>query len=674
MIDLSIIIVNHNGRGFLEDCLNSVFKNTHQAEFEMIFVDNNSSDNSVEFVRTNFPSVRIIENKENIGFSGANNQGLKIYQGRYALLLNADTIVKEGALDQMLEFMDKNPKAGACGPRLVNRDGTPQHQGGLFARKFWLSKVPVKVDYILGACLMVRREVIDKVGGLDENFFFSNEDLDWCRRIRPAGWDVYFVPQPEVVHFGGFTIKSFDRQLFIEGFRGGLYFCEKHYGPLAYQTYRFLLASAMLLAVFFSIIFYPLIKNKQKPGAFWQIFLIALKDETLPENPKREKMILLVSNGHAEDLAASAIGAELRKILPEFTLKAIPLVGLGKAYDDRGIENLGLSKTLPSGGFAKEGLIYLLQDLWAGLLQILFQQAALLNREGKKADLVLAVGDVYVVALCGFFIRKPLIFVDGPKSVKIEGYFNTEKWLMRKFCKQIVVQDQETADYLKKLRLPAQFLGSWVMDYVPVTGEDFGLSQEQPVIGILPGTRGEAYDNLLLILKVFEEMNRKEKFLGLAASALDREKIKAKIRKTGWNFSETSAEEKSHGLTGKLVSKSGTSVLIAEGKFGDVCLRSKLIIGLAGIANEQAVAFGRPVVCFPGKGAQTTLRRFQEIQKITGDSMLIFRGRPKEIAEKALEVLHSPKHLEEMGRIGKESKPVWGGVKGIAQLVRSVSQ
>lgn len=194
MTDLSIIIVNYNGSKFLEDCLNSVYRGTNKTDFEFIFIDNHSSDNSVEIVRANFPRVRIIENQQNLGFCKANNQGLKICQGRYALLLNTDTVVKDGALDRMVEFMDAHPEAGAGGPKLLNPDGTPQHQGALFNKKFWLSKSPVKVDYVIGACLMVRREVIDKVGGLDENFFFSNDDLDWCRRIRKAGWDVYFLP------------------------------------------------------------------------------------------------------------------------------------------------------------------------------------------------------------------------------------------------------------------------------------------------------------------------------------------------------------------------------------------------------------------------------------------------------------------------------------------------
>jgi uncharacterized protein (TIGR03492 family) len=665
MTDLSIIIVNYNNRNFLEECLNSIYRSTHKVSFELILVDNHSADDSVEFVKNNFPAARIIENSANLGFCRANNRGLKIYRGRYALLLNTDTVVKDGAFDALVEFMDAHPEAGAAGPKLLNADGTPQHQGGLFNRKFWLSKDPVKVGYVIGAALLVRREVIDKVGGLDENFFFSNDDLDWCRRIRKAGWGVFFLPQAEVVHYGGYTIKKFNQRIFVEGFRGGLYFCRKHYGVLAYQLYRALLVLVALPVLLVSFILYPFLSNKALPGAFWKIFLICLSGQITSPPISHIPSLLIVSNGHAEDLAGAALGARLRELLPEIELRALPLVGHGKAYDKQEIGNLGLRTLLPSGGFAKEGLSHFIRDIGAGLFGQFAKQVSLLREEAKNADLILAVGDAYVVALCGLFgNKKPLIFVDGPKSVKIEGYYAVERWLLKKYCQAVIVQDQETANYLKTQKIPALFLGSWVMDYVAVAGEDFGLPRETTVLGLLPGTREEAYDNLLLILDLLEEI-RGEGLVGLLASTLDREKVAAKAAAKGWEFSPLAG----HGLTGKLTSPHGMTVLIAEGKFGDVCLRSKLIIGLAGIANEQAAAFGRPVVCFPGTGAQTTLRRWREIHKITGDSMMILEGDAEAKAEKIIGLLHDEQKLDEMARLGKLSKPRWGGVGRIAELI-----
>ena len=672
MTDLSIIIVNYNDQRFLKDCLSSVYNETPHIKFEIIFVDNNSSDNSVALVRQEFPKVKIIQNKENLGFCKANNQGLKIFQGRHALLLNTDTIVKSRALEKMVGFMDANPNVGVCGPRLLNPDGTPQHQGGLFNRRFWLSKKSIKVDYMLGACLMVRREIVNKVGGLDENFFFSNDDLDWCRRITKAGWGVYFLPQAEVIHYGGFTTKRFNQRIFVEGFRGGLYFSKKHYGSFIYYAYRFLLAFSMLIAIFFTALFYPLLKNKQKLAAFVQILGISIKGEIYPSYGK-DKNILLVSNGHAEDLTAAAIGANIRKALPDIEMRALPMVGLGKAYHQKGIENLGLKKVLPSGGFAKEGLRYFFKDLGSGLLGSLFRQIMILRNESKRTQLVVCMGDVFLAALCGIFVGKPIIYIDGPNSIRIREYYPIEKWILKKFCKKVFVQDEATAEFLRRSDIPGLYAGTWVMDYVNLTGEDFGIDKHKIPIGILPGTREEAYHNLLLILKVIDSMAKtaqeNEKPIGLVAFALDRARLKQKLSSTQWNYQETDPKEKGKGITAKIVAPSNTTVLIAEGKFGDVCKSSKLIIGMAGIANEQAVGLGTPVVAFPGRGPQTTLRRWKEIHHITGDSMAILSGKAEEIARKTWEILRDPVRLKEMSRTGLESKKDQGGIRRISDLI-----
>jgi hypothetical protein len=278
MPDLSIIIVNTNNRKILEECLGSIYKNTQKISFEIIVTDNASTDGSQQMIKTQFPKVKLIENRENAGFIRASNQGLRIYQGRYGMLLNDDTVVKADALDRMVEWMDKNPKAGACGPRLLNTDGTPQRQGGLFSRIHKLDK-PTAVDFVIGAALLVRREVIEKVGLMDENLFFYNDDLDWCIRIRKAGYKIYLLPQIEIVHYGGYSSKRvFKRRLFVEGFRGGLYFSKKHYGPPAYSFYRFILALGILLFIPLLIISYPLKPQKfvDRLLAYFDILKIAL--------------------------------------------------------------------------------------------------------------------------------------------------------------------------------------------------------------------------------------------------------------------------------------------------------------------------------------------------------------------------------------------------------------
>ena len=274
MKDLSIITVNTNNRKILEGCLDSVIKNTHQISYEIIVTDNASTDGSQEMVKTKFPQVKLIENTDNAGFIRASNQGLKIADSRYCLLLNDDTIVQAGALDKLVEFMDNHPKAGACGAKLLNTDGTVQRQGGIFGKKFYLAKKPTVVDFVIGAALMVRKEVIAKVGVMDENLFFYNDDLDWCLSIRKAGYKIYFVPEAEIIHYGGYSSRrTFKRRLFVEGFKGGLYFCRKHYGEFAYHAYRLTLVLVLILVLPFFIF------NQEKLKAYLDIIALSWRGQ-----------------------------------------------------------------------------------------------------------------------------------------------------------------------------------------------------------------------------------------------------------------------------------------------------------------------------------------------------------------------------------------------------------
>ncbi|MDI6731738.1 MAG: glycosyltransferase family 2 protein, partial [Candidatus Margulisbacteria bacterium] len=189
---------------------------------------------------------------------------------RCLLLLNDDTMVKEAAFNKMIDFLDAHPEAGACGPKLLNTDGTVQPQGGVLGKRFWLSQIPIPVDFVIGAALMVKRVVIQKVGLMDENLFFYNDDLDWCMSIRKAGWKIYFLPQAEIVHYGGYSSRrQFNPRLFVEGFKGGLYFCRKHYGETVYHIYRLVLCLCLLLCLPFQIL------NPNKLLAYLSVIAIA---------------------------------------------------------------------------------------------------------------------------------------------------------------------------------------------------------------------------------------------------------------------------------------------------------------------------------------------------------------------------------------------------------------
>jgi len=204
-MDLSIIIVSWNTRQILADCLKSVYSNPPVGDFEILVIDNCSSDGSPEMVKTFFPQARLIVNAANLGFAGANNQGIRLSQGRYILLLNSDTLVKPGAFETLVRFMDDNPKVGVSGARLFNQDGSLQvscypaptlgrevwrlfHMDrirslALYPMETWPLDRPQYVDTLLGACLLLRGEVLDQVGLMDEEYFMYSEEVDLCHRV-----------------------------------------------------------------------------------------------------------------------------------------------------------------------------------------------------------------------------------------------------------------------------------------------------------------------------------------------------------------------------------------------------------------------------------------------------------------------------------------------------------
>ncbi|MCF7954336.1 MAG: glycosyltransferase family 2 protein [Phycisphaerae bacterium] len=269
---LSIIIVSWNVSDDLQACLSSLRDNPPSAAFEQILVDNNSSDATVETVKKNFPEVKIIENSENKGFATANNQGIGIATGQYVLLLNPDTIVHPGALDTLIEFLDKNPDAGACGPKLINDDGTiqasvrrfPTYRGVLYShtvcRLLGLFRTPYRkwmmkdfrydkqtdVDQLMGAALMVRRSAIEKAGLLDSDFFMYFEEVDWCYRIKQAGWRLVFLPDAEITHLGGRSSSQVPLKR-IMTLTSLLAFFRKHRGRLSSESFAIIFKLAVIL-------------------------------------------------------------------------------------------------------------------------------------------------------------------------------------------------------------------------------------------------------------------------------------------------------------------------------------------------------------------------------------------------------------------------------------------
>ncbi len=279
-LDLSIIIVNWNARERLVECLTSIERQAGGLSLETWVVDNGSADGSAELVKRQFPWVKLVVNEENRGYARANNQALRRAQGRYLLLLNPDTVILDDALAVMLTFMDHHPEAGAVGCRLLNSDGSLQPSSYSFPtlltilastyrlkrllpldllRESFLGRMLEgrfghlsrhdqvrSVDFVTGACMMVRREAMEQVGLLDENFFLYAEEIDWCRRMKGAGWKIYFTPQAQVIHHLGQSSKQLGEALALL-YRSRCYYFRKHHGRLALFLLRLIVLPPLLL-------------------------------------------------------------------------------------------------------------------------------------------------------------------------------------------------------------------------------------------------------------------------------------------------------------------------------------------------------------------------------------------------------------------------------------------
>ncbi len=282
-MDLAIVIVNWNTCDLTAQCLESIQAElaspglalsgvegdvTLKGRAETWVVDNHSTDDSAALLADRFPWVRLILNPENHGFAAGNNQGLRASTGRYILLLNSDTIVQPGALRTLVQFMDEHPVAAAAGSRILNADGTLQtscypaptlgrefwrmfhldrlYPLGVYPMERWPLEPPREVDNILGACMILRRDVIDRVGEMDESYFMYSEEIDWCLRIRQGGGKIYWVPQASITHLGGQSTRQLEQQMFLQLYRAKVAYFRKHYGRISAALYKGILIAASL--------------------------------------------------------------------------------------------------------------------------------------------------------------------------------------------------------------------------------------------------------------------------------------------------------------------------------------------------------------------------------------------------------------------------------------------
>jgi len=309
-VDLSIVIVNWNTRGYLSRCLRSAYDTVTSLKFEVFVVDNASQDGSVGMVRAQFPQVRLIENEVNVGFARANNQAIRGSRGRHILLLNPDTFVMDDAIERMVAFMDSHPDVGAAGCRLYYPSGELQPSCTVFPtlstefyRFVYLDRSlshssgfaecavsgrysgdeasggkasEIEVDAVLGAFMIVRRQAIEQVGLLDESFFMYSEEVDWCYRIKRGGWRICHVPSAEAIHVGGASTDQVKDEMVFELYGSRIAFFRKHYAPPVVLLLKLLLAGVsisrlVLLPVRYLLSRETRVESRQKWQGYWRL-------------------------------------------------------------------------------------------------------------------------------------------------------------------------------------------------------------------------------------------------------------------------------------------------------------------------------------------------------------------------------------------------------------------
>jgi len=256
-MELSVIIVNYNVRQFLENALHSIRRAMADIDGEIFVVDNASTDGSAAMVRAKFPDVHLLENNENLGFARANNLAINRARGRFLLLINPDTIVQETTFHEMLQFLRSRPDVGLAGCKVLNPDGTFQLAcrrsfptpwvaftkifglSALFPRTRLFGKYNLTylspdetypVDAVSGSFMMITRAAYDRIGGLDESFFMYGEDLDWCYRVKEAGFGVYYVHATSIIHFKGESTRRSEIDEIRMFYSAMELFVEKHFG------------------------------------------------------------------------------------------------------------------------------------------------------------------------------------------------------------------------------------------------------------------------------------------------------------------------------------------------------------------------------------------------------------------------------------------------------------
>jgi GT2 family glycosyltransferase len=270
---VSVVLVTHHSRGVLDDCLSSLAECAPGVAHEVVVVDNDSRDGTLEWLHAQHPAVQVIANPHNLGFASAVNQGLAVARGAMFLLLNPDSRVNAAGLERLIETLRADPACGVAAPRLLDDDGTPARSCGrlptlwtlacdhlslalAFPRSTWFASskyaaVPLEeldtVGWASGAALLIPRRAYEQVGGLDDGYFMYMEEVDWCRRAQCLGWRVRYVPDATFSHSGQHASRGNGGRAYLHNLRSRVRYFRKHHGVLAGATAKAILLTSLVL-------------------------------------------------------------------------------------------------------------------------------------------------------------------------------------------------------------------------------------------------------------------------------------------------------------------------------------------------------------------------------------------------------------------------------------------
>jgi len=381
-----------------------------------------------------------------------------------------------------------------------------------------------------------------------------------------------------------------------------------------------------------------------------------------------DRGILFISNGYGEDTISSRIIQSLRD-RSGVPVYALPLVGQGHAYLSGGIETVGPKRLMPSGGMIPGSVKNLMTDFSSGLARLTLEQIAAIKAMRKKVAMTVAVGDIYPVILSMLFSVKPIVMVGTAKSDYFYHYNWSERAVMRKACSRVFTRDELTASSLRGYSIDAEWVGNAMMDSLTVTGVDFGLEPENPVVAVLPGSRKEAYNDIAVILdsvvKLSKMMDGKISFVMAAADSIPVPSLFTEAERDGWTLKDGDPEKGALYVA----SCGALSMVISQGRFGDVLARSAIVVGQAWTGNEQAVGMGRPVVTFDSSGGKSMGWYRMRQKGLLGDSISVVDKDGERIAREAFDILNDRNRYSSMERIGRERMGPPGAADRMASYI-----